>query len=129
MESNNTSAGTILLALLGGAALGAGAALLYAPQSGRRTRARLREFGEDAGDCARELMGKTEECLEEARCKTEKWLEETRSKTEKSLEEAMNRTEQALDEARAKGEEWLHKGHGCAVEKLQQAKEAVQASR
>jgi gas vesicle protein len=107
MESNNTSTGTVLLALLGGAVLGGLAAILYAPQSGRRTRQRLREFGEDAGDCARDLLSKTEEYLEEAR-----------TKTERCIEEAMN-----------KGEGWLHKGHGCEVEKKQQAEVAAQASR
>ncbi|HTB21806.1 MAG TPA: YtxH domain-containing protein [bacterium] len=118
MESGKVSVGTVLLALLGGAVVGAAAALLYAPQSGRRTRQRLREFGGDAGDCARDLLSKTEEYLEEAR-----------QKTERCLEDAMNKTEQCLEDARSKGEEWLHKGHGCAVEKRQQAAEAAQASR
>jgi gas vesicle protein len=141
MESSNASAGTVLLALLGGAVLGAGAALLYAPQSGRRTRARIRTFGEEAGESARELLSKTEEYLEEARAKagesardlltkTEEYLEEARSKTERVLEDAMNKTEQCLEDARTKGEEWMHKGHGCAVEKRQQAAaEAAAAAR
>jgi gas vesicle protein len=99
MESGNSSigAGTVLLALVGGAVLGAGVALLYAPQSGRRTRQRLREFSEDAEDGAREFLSKTSDYLEDAR---------------------------------SAGEAWFHKGHGCSVEKKQQAAaEAAQAGR
>lgn len=107
MESGNTSTGTVLLALLGGAVLGAGVALLYAPQSGRRTRQRIREFGEDTGESVRDLLSKAEECLEEVKKKGE----------------------ECLDDARSKGDEWLHKGHGCAVEKRQQAAEAAAAAR
>jgi len=69
-NGQGTTTGTVLLALLGGAALGAGVALLYAPQSGRRTRQRIREFGEDASDSARELFSKAEECLEEVKSRT-----------------------------------------------------------
>jgi gas vesicle protein len=58
METNQGSTGTLLLALIGGAVLGAGAALLYAPQSGRRTRQKLRDLSEDAEDCAQELLDK-----------------------------------------------------------------------
>ena len=92
MESGNSSTGTVFLALLGGAVLGAGVALLYAPQSGRRTRQRLRELGEDAGERLRDLVDSTEECLEEAKCR---------------------------------GDAWMHKGHGCAEEKRQQAAAAA----
>ena len=37
-----------LLAMVGGMALGAGAALLLAPQSGKETREQIREYGEQA---------------------------------------------------------------------------------
>jgi gas vesicle protein len=38
------------IALLAGALLGAGVALLFAPQSGRKTRRDIRQFAEKAGD-------------------------------------------------------------------------------
>jgi gas vesicle protein len=72
MESGKTSSATVLLALVGGAAVGAGIALLYAPQSGRRTRQRLSEFGEDTADCVRGLLSKTEACLEDV-CREGYW--------------------------------------------------------
>ena len=75
MSSNeSTSPGTILLALLGGAALGAGLALLYAPQSGRRTRQKIRDLGEDAEDTAREIYARAGEAAEEAMKKGGEWV-------------------------------------------------------
>jgi gas vesicle protein len=58
MENGKSGTGNILLALLGGAVLGAGIALLYAPQSGRRTREKLRDLSEDAEDFAQDLVAK-----------------------------------------------------------------------
>jgi len=78
MESNNGSTGNLLLALLGGAVLGAGIALLYAPQSGRRTRAKLRELGEDAEDYADELVAKVKERVACAEHKGEEWVRKGR---------------------------------------------------
>ena len=93
MENSGSNAGKLLLALLGGAALGAGVALLYAPQSGRRTRQRLRDLGEDVSDGARDLFKKAEDSLDMAR--------------------------NSLEEAKLRGEAWLrlHKGHGCEFDK------------
>lgn len=70
--TSNTSA--VLLALLGGAVIGAGIALLYAPQSGRRTRQKLKDLGEDAEEYARELLGDAEKGVEKAKRKGEEWL-------------------------------------------------------
>ena len=74
MNQNSTSASTVFLALLGGAALGAGLALLYAPQSGRKTRRAISDMGEDAVDYAHDLIEKAEEALEEAKEKGEEWI-------------------------------------------------------
>jgi gas vesicle protein len=79
MESeNNTSMSTIFLAVLGGAILGAGAALLYAPQSGRRTRQKLRDLREDAEDYAQEVLDKTADYVETAKSKGDEWLQKVR---------------------------------------------------
>jgi gas vesicle protein len=75
MDSETSSTSTVLLALLGGAILGAGIALLYAPQSGRRTRQKLKDLGDDAEDCARELLGKARESVERAESKGEEWMQ------------------------------------------------------
>ncbi|MGB7189948.1 MAG: YtxH domain-containing protein [Acidobacteriaceae bacterium] len=51
------SADKFLTALLVGAAAGATVALLFAPQSGVKTRRQLRRGFEDAGDCIRDVAG------------------------------------------------------------------------
>jgi gas vesicle protein len=77
MESNQSSASasTVLLALLGGAVLGAGIALLYAPQSGRRTRQKLKGLGDDAEDYARELLERAEDGVDQAGRQGKDWLQ------------------------------------------------------
>ena len=80
MESdNNTSMSTIFLAALGGAIVGVGAALLYAPQSGRRTRQKLRDLREDAEDYAQDILDKTADYVETAKSKGDEWLQKVRS--------------------------------------------------
>jgi gas vesicle protein len=74
MNNEGISTSTVLLALLGGAALGAGLALLYAPRSGRETRQRLSELGEEAQDYVTDLYEKAEEGLERAKAKGEQWM-------------------------------------------------------
>jgi len=75
MESNgNTSTSTVLLALLGGAVVGAGIALLYAPQSGRRTRQKLQDLADDAEGYAQDLAGQAEAAMDKAERKGEEWL-------------------------------------------------------
>ena len=57
-ENNNSgfSGGTIAFAFLAGAIIGAGAALLLAPQSGAETRNMLKGYAEKAEEEARERM-------------------------------------------------------------------------
>ncbi len=51
-EDNGHGAGSILLSFLLGGLVGAGFALLLAPQSGRETRQKIRELSEDAKEKA-----------------------------------------------------------------------------
>jgi gas vesicle protein len=96
MNSENSSTGTILLAFLGGSLLGAGIALLYAPQSGRRTRQKLRDLGEEAGDYASDLMERAEEGVEKARRQGEAWL----LKGQELVEEKKHQMAAAMDGAK-----------------------------
>jgi gas vesicle protein len=59
-DSNRVPVGGYLAALAIGAAVGAGIALLYAPRSGKETRAMLAEKGHD-------LKGKADDLLQEAK--------------------------------------------------------------
>lgn len=47
--------GTIVMSVIVGAIVGAGVALLLAPQSGRRTRARIHDMAEDVRDMAEDF--------------------------------------------------------------------------
>jgi gas vesicle protein len=69
------SGSAVVLAFLLGGALGAGLALLYAPESGKRTRVRLRQFAEEAQE-------KTEETVKEFRDKAEGVAQEWRDRVE-----------------------------------------------
>ena len=64
-DDRGPSAARVLLAFLSGAALGAVAALLLAPQTGRESREQLRGYGRRAEDNLRDLAGRAGEALEE----------------------------------------------------------------
>jgi gas vesicle protein len=49
-DENGLNAGTVALAFLGGAAVGAGLALLYAPKTGKELRTNIKGLTEDAID-------------------------------------------------------------------------------
>ncbi len=53
-------------AMLAGCAVGVGAALLYAPQSGERTRRLIKRKAEDVGEEARDLYGRLKDGSDEA---------------------------------------------------------------
>lgn len=87
--------GGTLLALLAGGAIGAGLALLFAPDSGAATRRRVRESVDDAGDWATDAY-------EEARSKV------TES-TEKVRQIAAGRQDDVVSAYEA-GKEAFHRG-------------------
>ncbi|HCC69051.1 MAG TPA: hypothetical protein DEP99_04100 [Nitrospiraceae bacterium] len=70
-EERGFSAGSIFLAFLIGGAVGAGLALLMAPQSGREIRQKIRELTEDvrekATDYAQQVKGKVESTVEKGK--------------------------------------------------------------
>ncbi len=65
MADERGSSAAVLLAFLSGAALGAVAALLLAPQSGRESRERLRGYTRRAEDNLVDLAGRAGEVFEE----------------------------------------------------------------
>ena len=56
--SNDEHNRTVIVALVVGGLLGAGLALLLAPQSGRRTRQQIADLAEDLKDYATDISGK-----------------------------------------------------------------------
>ena len=65
-EDNGYSAGAVAFAFLAGAVIGAGAALLLAPQSGAETRKLLRNYAEKAEEEALEKAKEAKATLEKA---------------------------------------------------------------
>jgi gas vesicle protein len=57
-SSDDERTSSILVALVVGAAVGAGVALLLAPQSGKRTRKQIADLAEDLKDYAADLTDK-----------------------------------------------------------------------
>ena len=64
-DDRGSSSAGVLVAFLSGAALGAVAALLLAPQTGRESREQLRGYARRAEDNLRGLAGRAGEALEE----------------------------------------------------------------
>lgn len=60
-----TSFGTFLIGFLSGAAIGAGIALLFAPQSGKETRDKIKDVADDVKDKISDLVGDTKDFLSE----------------------------------------------------------------
>lgn len=64
-DDRDSSSAAVMLAFLSGAALGAVAALLLAPQTGRESREQLRGYARRAEDNLRDLAGRAGDTLEE----------------------------------------------------------------
>lgn len=64
-EDNGYSTGSVFLSFLLGGIVGAGLAMLLAPQSGRETREKIREFAEDVKDRVASTVEKGKDIFEQ----------------------------------------------------------------
>ncbi len=64
-DEKDTSSATVVLALLSGAAIGALAALLLAPQSGEQTQRQIRGLAKKAGRGVRDAASQAEDAWED----------------------------------------------------------------
>lgn len=97
--------GSMLLSFLLGGVVGAGLALLLAPQSGRETRQKIKEFADDVKD-------KTTSYIEEAKHKVTDIVDDGKG----YYEEKKSLVKSAIDagkEAYEKEKERLSKGHNA----------------
>jgi gas vesicle protein len=99
-HGDGLSATAILLAFIGGAAVGAAAALLLAPQSGEDSREQLRGYARRTGDNLRDFAGKAGETWETAVEKSRQFVQEQKS----TLTEAIEAGAEAMRQERDKGE-------------------------
>lgn len=99
-----SNSGTTFLALLTGAAIGAGLGLLYAPDSGEETRRRLSDNARKAQDNLnkryRETSSNLGEKAKRAKMDFETRLEETLSSASYKADEILASLETKLDELR-----------------------------
>ena len=94
MEHERGLGGTALFAFLSGAALGAIAALLLAPQSGRKTREQLRGYARKAEHTLREAASEAGQRFEEAVSEGKEYVEARKSVLREAFDagrEAMKR--------------------------------------
>ena len=89
-ERGGCDGGHFAIGLLAGAAIGAGLALLYAPQSGGEAREDLRDAGATIRD-------RTTETLDEAKATVEEWIDRARQ----TIDETRNRLDAAVDAGHA----------------------------
>ncbi|HOX28465.1 MAG TPA: YtxH domain-containing protein [bacterium] len=82
---------TALIGFGAGTVVGAITALLYAPQSGKETREKIKDRFQDVSEKASELMDKSKEAIEEAK-----------DKMASAYEEAVERTSSAIESAKEK---------------------------
>ena len=93
-DDRGSSAAGVLLAFMSGAALGAIAALLLAPQSGQESREQLRGYARRAEDNLRDLAGRAGEVIEEAVVEGREYVESKKTVLREAFEagrEAMRR--------------------------------------
>ncbi len=94
MGDERGSSSAVLLAFLSGAALGAIAALLLAPQSGRESREQLRGYARRAEENLHDLAGQAGERFEEVLGQGKEFVEAKKSVLREAFEagrEAMKR--------------------------------------
>ena len=78
-DNNNGNVGGVLVAFMAGVVIGAGVALLYAPQTGKETR---RMLAKKAG----ELKDEAEEIMEDTLDKSKKILREKKEQFDAAIE-------------------------------------------
>jgi gas vesicle protein len=98
--------GTIFLALLGGAAIGAGLGILYAPDEGRNTRKKIKNSIEKTGhEITERLSHAKEELTKSAKEKKDEFehkLEETLSHMSYKADDIIAGLERKLEDLRKK---------------------------
>ena len=89
-----------LFAFLLGAVVGAAAALLYAPKTGKETRAHLKkltdDFVEDAGEVGAELKEKGKKFVAESKTKVSEFVEKGKARYSKTFKKQAAPAEEAV---------------------------------
>ena len=97
-----SDSGSVLLALLVGAAIGAGAGILYAPDEGGKTRKRIKDKAREASD---ELIGEVSRVKEELSLTAQKQKEDFDKKLEDTISKMSYQADDIIASLEAKLEE------------------------
>ncbi len=84
-DAGDLGSGSVTFAFLSGVVLGAAGALLLAPQSGRETRERLRDYAEETKDRWNRLAEQAESGIDKATEKGHQLMEEGRSRAQQTF--------------------------------------------
>jgi gas vesicle protein len=103
MADDRGSSAAVVLAFLTGAALGAVAALLLAPESGPDSREQLRRYARRAEGNLRDLAGRAGEVFEEAVGEGKEFVESKKSALREAFEAGRDAMRQERDRSRGEG--------------------------
>lgn len=103
MANNKGSTTDIILAFVGGAAVGALVALFVAPESGSTSRRRLRRYIHRAEDNLKEWAGRAGEIYEEVIGQGKELIEEKKSVLREAFEAGREAMRQELERRRSEG--------------------------
>jgi gas vesicle protein len=103
MADNRGSSAAVLLAFLSGAALGAVAALLWAPESGAESRERVRRYARRAEGDLRDLAGRAGEVLEEVVDQGKEFVEAKKSALQEAFDAGREAMRKERDRLRGEG--------------------------
>jgi gas vesicle protein len=104
MADERGSSSAVFLAFLSGAALGAVAALLLAPQSGRESRDQLRGYARRAEDNLRDLAGQAGDVLEDVMDQGKEFVETKKSVIREALDAGREAMKRERDRMRGEGQ-------------------------
>jgi gas vesicle protein len=104
MADERGSSAAVLLAFVSGAALGAVAALLLAPRSGRESRDQLRGYARQAEDNLRDLAGRAGEAFEEVVDQGKEFVEAKKSVLREAFDAGREAMKRERDRVRGEGQ-------------------------
>jgi gas vesicle protein len=104
MADERGSSAAVFLAFISGAALGAVAALLLAPQSGQDSREQLRGYARRAEDNLRDLAGQAGDVLEEVMGQGKDFVETKKSVVKEAFEAGREAIKRERDRMRGEGQ-------------------------
>ena len=103
MADDRGSSAAVLLAFLSGAALGAVAALLLAPESANESRERLRRYAHRAEDQLHDMAGRAGEVFEEVVGQGKDFVQTKKSALREAFEAGRQAMRQERDRMRGEG--------------------------